>query len=394
MATPRIAFIIQRYGLEVVGGAEALCRTMARHLLPYWQIEVLTTCAHDHMTWANAFPAGTSEIEAVTVRRFPVDRPRHVATFNRCNERILLRFHSFGEEERWMDLQGPHSAALQAHLAEHGGDYDGFVLFNYLYATTYDSLARVGRRFYLVPFAHDEPPVYLRLFEKVFRSPRGIVFCTDEERDFIRGRFAFPLPSAEVIGMGVDLPAEADAERFRAKFDIRQPFMLYAGRIDESKGCDELFRDYLNYRAGLGPSGRPLLLVLCGSSQLTIPPREDIRYLGFVSEQDKSDAMAAARFLVLPSRFESLSIVLLEAWAAGAPVLVNGHCDVSVGQCRRSGGGVWYRNGDEFRAAADWLARDDELRERLGRQGREFVRRYYHWPRIIERYREFIRFDS
>jgi glycosyltransferase involved in cell wall biosynthesis len=175
---------------------------------------------------------------------------------------------------------------------------------------------------------------------------------------------------------------------------MREPFMLYAGRIDESKGCDELFRDYAAYRASAGPSDRPLSLVLCGSSQLTIPKGDDIHYLGFVSEQDKSDAMAAARFLVLPSWFESLSIVLLEAWTAGTPVLVNGHCEVSIGQCRRSGGGLWYRNGDEFRAAADWLARDDDLRARLGQRGRDFVRRFYPWPRIVERYLEFIRFDS
>ena len=394
MAIPRIAFVIQRYGSEVVGGAEALCRAIARHLAPHWVIEVLTTCAIDHMTWANALPAGTSEVEGVTVRRFPVDRPRNVQLFNRCNERILMRFHSFEDEREWMDLQGPYSSALQAHLVEHGRDYDGFVLFNYLYATTYESMSRVGERFYLVPFAHDEPPIYLRLFDEVFRSPRGIVYCTDEERAFIQKRFAFPLPPYKVIGMGVDLPTNAEGERFRAKFNIREPFMLYAGRIDESKGCDELFRDFAAYRASVASAGRPLSLVLCGSSQLTIPRREDIHYIGFVSEQDKSDAVAAARFLVLPSRFESLSIVLLEAWATGTPVLVNGHCDVSVGQCRRSGGGIWYRNGDEFRVAADWLARDDDLCARLGRSGREFVRRFYHWPRIIERYLEFICFDS
>ena len=394
MNRPRIGFIIQRYGPEVVGGAETLCRAIARRLAAYWAIEVLTTCAVDHMTWANVLPAGDDADERVRVRRFPVDRPRNVRRFNRCNERILMKFHSLEDEQEWMDLQGPHSTALQTYLAKHAGAYDGFVLFNYLYATTYESLKRVGRQFHLVPFGHDEPPIYLRLFEETFRSPRGIVFCTDEERDFIRGRFPFSLPPHEVIGIGVDLPAGADGERFRAKFNICEPFMLYAGRIDESKGCDELFRAFAAYRARAGQSGRALQLVLCGSSQLTIPQRHDIRYVGFVSEQDKSDAMAAARFLILPSRFESLSIVLLEAWAAGTPVLVNGQCAVSVSQCRRSGGGLWYRNGDEFVAAADWLARNDGLCACLGRTGREFVRRFYQWPTIIQRYREFIRFDS
>jgi len=394
MNRPHIGFIIQRYGPEVVGGAESLCRAIAQRLTSHWTIEILTTCAVDHMTWSNEMPPGTSEIEGVMVRRFVVDRPRNVQAFNRQNERVLQEFHTFEDEREWMNLQGPHSGALQTYLAEHGREYDGFVLFNYLYATTYESLKWVGERFYLVPFAHDEPPIYLRLFDEVFRSPRGIVFCTQEECDFICGRFSFPLPPHEVIGMGVDLPADADGERFRAKFNIREPFLLYAGRIDESKGCDELFRDFAAYRERVGSADLALALVLCGSSQLTVPRRESIHYVGFLSEQDKADAMAAARCLVLPSHFESFSIVLLEAWATGTPVLVNGYCEVSVGQCRRSGGGIWYRNSDEFCAAADWLARNDNLRATLGRKGREFVRRFYHWPRIVERYRSFIRFDQ
>jgi len=392
MSRPRVGFIIQRYGPEVLGGAEAICRAIARHLSAHWTIEVLTTCAVDHMTWANALPTGTSDVDGVTVRRFAVDYPRNIRRFNRQNERILMRFHSFEDERRWMALQGPHSSALHDYLAARARDYDGFVLFNYLYATTYESLGQVGKRFYLVPFAHDEPQIHLRLFEDVFRSPRGIAFCTEEERDFVRTRFPFSLPPSEVIGVGLDPPAEADGERFRAKFDVGEPFMLYAGRIDESKGCDELLEDFADYRRRYG-SGGALALVLAGSGRMKIPQCDGIHHVGVIRGQDKWDAAAAARFLVLPSHFESLSLVLLEAWATGTPVLVNSHCAVSVGQCRRSAGGTWYRNSDEFCAAADWLARDDDLCARLGRCGREFVHRHYRWQTIVERYVEFVRFD-
>lgn len=393
MSRPRIGFIIQRYGPEIVGGAEALCRAIAKRLAPHWDIEVLTTCAVDHMTWANALPAGTSDVDGVTVHRFPVDRMRNVEQFNRHNTRILMKFHSLEAEKHWMKLQGPQCFALQAYAVEQRDEFDGFLLFNYLYATSYESHQRLADRYFLVPFAHDEPPIYLRLFDDLFRSARGIMFCTEEERDFARRRFPFALPPAEVIGMGVTPPDVVDGERFCAKYDIQEPFLLYAGRIDPSKGCDDLLRDFAAYRARAGATEHSLSLVLCGSSQLTIPRRDDIRYLGFVDEADKWDAMAAARCLVLPSFFESLSIVLLEAWATGTPVLVNGRCEVSVGQCRRSGGGLWYKNRDEFVAAADWLARDATLCKRLGHSGREFVNRHYRWPKIIERCLQFIRFD-
>jgi len=393
MSRPRVGFIIQRYGREVLGGAEAICRDVARRLVPHWQIEVLTTCALDHMTWENSYPPGESEDEGVTVRRFAVEEPRNVRRFNRHNEKTLLRFHTAEDERHWMDLQGPHSRTLQTYLSEHARDYAGFVFFTYLYATVYESLDKMSKPFYLVPFAHDEPPVYLRLFEDVFRSPRGIAFCTEEERRFIAGRFPFALPPSEVIGTGLDLPDEADGERFRAKFNIHEPFMLYAGRIDESKGCDELFKDYRTYREWAGED-HALSLVMAGSGRLTIPRRKGIHHVGVIRGQDKWDAMAAARCLVLPSHFESLSLVLLEAWAVGTPVLANGLCRVSEGQCRRSGGGLSYRNSMEFCAAADWLAHDGNLCTRLGRSGREFVGRLYQWPRIVERYVAFMRFDQ
>ena len=155
-----------------------------------------------------------------------------------------------------------------------------------------------------------------------------------------------------------------------------------------------LLENFAAYRKCSRGCDRALSLVLCGSRRLTIPARDDIRYLGFVDEQDKWDALAAARCLVLPSWFESLSIVLLEAWATATPVLVDGNCTVSAGRCRRSRGGLWYLNRDEFCAAADWLARDDGLCARLGRSGRAFVDRLYRWPTIVERYRNFIRFEQ
>jgi len=395
MKRPRVGFIIQRYGAAVFGGAEIHCRALVQRLAPHWSIELLTTRAVDHMTWADALPAGVSDEDGVAVRRFGVDRPRNVARFNRLSARILAHAHTLEEERAWMALQGPTCSALQRHLETHARDYDGFVLFNYLYATTYDSLPRLGGRpAYLLPLTHDEPPVYLRIFEDVFRAPTGLVFNTPAERAFVGRRFPFALPPHTTIGMGIDLPADADGARFRAKFGIDGPFMLYAGRIDESKGCDDLLRDFLLYRERLGRGARSLALVLCGAGSLPIPRHDAIRYVGRLNEQEKWDALAAARCLVLPSRFESMSIVVLEAWAVGTPVLVNGLCAVSEAQCRRSGGGLFYRHGDEFGAAADWLAHDDALCARLGAGGRAFVREQYAWPVVVQRHLDFIRFDS
>jgi hypothetical protein len=188
-----------------------------------------------------------------------------------------------------------------------------------------------------------------------------------------------------VVGIGAQVPRETRPERFRRSYDLRAQFAIYVGRIDENKGCKELFEFFQRYAAT-----RPgnLALVLVGGSVMPVPSHPRIRHLGYLPDEDKFDAIAAAEVLIMPSFYESLSIVALEAWALGRPVLANGRCDVLRGQCVRSNAGLYYDNYEEFAEALHRIETDRGLGDALGEHGRQFYSRHYTWPTIERRYLE------
>jgi glycosyltransferase involved in cell wall biosynthesis len=380
----RVAFVVQRCGVEVNGGAEQLCLRIAQRMTAYWDVEILTTCALDYVTWADHYPAGPEWVDGVTIRRFPVEAPRDIAQFNRLSERLHPRRSSapLAEQEAWMRAQGPWSPELFAFLDQQRDAYEAFLFFGYLYATTYFGLPQVRDKAWLAPLAHDEWPIYLSMWDRLFGLPRGFLFNTPEEREFVQRRFAQLKPEGPVAGVGVDPPADSNGARFRQRYGINDPFLLYMGRIEPAKGCDELFTHFIEWRRR---ERQPRKLVLLGRAVMEIPTHPDIVALGFVDEQIKWDALAACELLVMPSPYESLSIVLLEAWTVGKPVLVNGRCPVLVGQCRRANGGLWYEHFGEFALGLRVLEQDG-LGARLGEQGRRFVERQYRWSRIEQCY--------
>jgi glycosyltransferase involved in cell wall biosynthesis len=379
----RVAFVVQRCGLEVNGGAETLCLKIAERMSKYWETEILTTCALDYTTWKNHYSPGVTEVSSVRIRRFRVAQQRNIKAFNRLSEKISPRLKeaSLKEQEAWMLAQGPWSPDLIAYIKQYKHDYDAFLFFTYLYATTYFLLPLVAEKAYLAPLAHDEWPIYMSMWDKFFEKPHGFIFNTVEERDFLKARFPKLSWEGSVAGVAVESPKAYSAEGFRRRYNLDEPFVLYIGRIDPSKGCEQLFSYFMELRKQESTSRK---LVLLGKPTMPIPQHPDIIALGFVDEQTKWDALAACDLLVMPSPYESLSIVLLEAWAVGKPVLVNGRCEVLVGQCRRAQGGLWYTNKDEFRVAIEKM--DERVRNQLGVQGNSFVRTNYVWSKIEEKY--------
>jgi glycosyltransferase involved in cell wall biosynthesis/SAM-dependent methyltransferase len=384
----KVAFVVQRYGLEVNGGSELHCRQVAEHMAQYWDVDVLTTCALDYITWQNEYPPGPTTVNGITVQRFPVDVPRDVAAFNQLSANVLVGGGAGRDAElHWMKAQGPCSSALLAYLQHHHQTYDMFVFFTYLYASTFFGLPLVADRSILVPTAHDEPPIYLEIFRELFCLPKVLIFNTTEEQDFVNQRFGTQDILQEVVGVGIEMPTDARAERFLAQHAQEleeRAFILYVGRVDASKGCRQLCSHFMRFREDVPEY--PLKLVLLGSQAMEIPPHPDIVALGFVSDQDKDDAMAAAQVVMLPSPYESLSMVALEAWQQGKPVLANGTCAVLRGQCKRSNGGLWYDNYAEFQETLSLLLQEAGLRERLGVSGRSFVQRCYAWTAIEKQY--------
>lgn len=379
----KVAFVVQRCGIEVNGGAEFLCRRIAERMSQYWDVEILTTCALDYMTWEDYYQPGLLEVNGVKIRRFPVDRPRDVESFNQFCGRLELRAKeaSVEEQEAWMKAQGPYSSKLMNYIEQHEPNYDAFIFFTYLYATTYFLLPKVQHKAFLAPCAHDEWPIYMSTWDFFFKKPRGFIFNTLEEKQFLQSRFFHIGIEGEVAGVAVDPPESWSADRFRQQYRIEEPFLLYVGRIDLSKGCGTLFENFMKLRA---TESTPRKLVLLGKSAMSVPHHPDIVPLGFVDEQTKWDALSACDLLVMPSPYESLSMVLLEAWMLGKPVLVNGGCEVLVGQCRRSQGGLWHTNYYEFQAALNIMS--TTVKRQLGIQGKRFVETYYSWGDIEKKY--------
>ncbi|MDH4197075.1 MAG: glycosyltransferase family 4 protein [Candidatus Aminicenantes bacterium] len=379
----KVAFVVQRYGLEVNGGAELHCRWVAEHLRKYFEVEVLTTRAADYVTWRNHYPEGVETVNGITVRRFPVARPRHPQRFGRIQEFVFHHEHGEEDELRWLEEEGPLAPALIDYIKGHRDDYDFFIFFSYRYYHSYWGIDAVREKSLLVPTAERDPVTNLRIFHELFRKPRALVYNSPEERAMINALAGNEAVPGDVVGVGTEVPADAAPERFRSRHGVEGEYIIYLGRIDENKGCRRLFDHFLRFKR---ETGSPVKLLLVGNSILRIPAHPDLLYMGFLPEEDKFDALAGAAALVMPSFYESLSMVTLEAWAMRRPVLANAQCEVLKGQCLRSNGGLFYENDEEFKEALGLLLADARLREILGENGRRYFDANYAWGIIEGKY--------
>ncbi len=375
---PRVAFVVQRYGEDITGGAEAHARSVARRLSAKASVEVLTTCATDHLSWANELPPGTSRDGRVVVHRFPVERPRAMKAFNRLSDRVLGRPQDLMTEEQWLAAQGPIAPGLFRALSTRRDEWDAVVLFTYLYAPAQRGVPLVANKALVVPTAHDEPPLAFHSFADVFEKPRALLCNTPEEEALIRSRFPNAARS-RIVGVGIE-PEQGDAERFKKVFGLRGSYLLYLGRLEAGKGVPELVRYHQRLVKDFHDAPT---LVLAGAGEL-LPTGEKIRTVGRLDESQKWDALSGALAVCVPSRYESLSLVTLEAFAVGTPVLGNAACEVVVGQLRRSKAGVAFHDAESFAEAVRAVG---EERARLSKSGRAYAKRF-GWDAIIEAYLE------
>ena len=377
----KLAVVVQRYGADINGGAELHARYIAERLARHASVEVVTTCARDYVTWKNELTPGVERINGVAVRRFPVARQRRPDDFGRRSQRVFEKTHSIADELGWLESEGPSSPALVDYVVKAAADLDFVILFSYRYYHSWHLARRLPEKSIIVPTAERDATIGLSIFGPVFRGVRALMYNSPEERAMIQAATANTDVPGVVVGVGSEVPERTDPERFRRTFKIARPFAIYIGRIDENKGCGELFSHFQRYAAAF-PHGMDLVLI--GSAVITVPKHPRIHHLGFLDDRDKFDALAASDLLIMPSYFESLSMVALEAWALGRPVLANGRCDVLRGQCIRSNAGLYYDRYEEFVEALYSLESNGPLNARLGRNGREFFKRHYAWP-VIER---------
>lgn len=383
LSQKRIAVVVQRYGEEVNGGAELHARWLAERLTEIAEVHAITTCAIDYHTWANAYPPGESSLNGVRIHRFTVDAPRKTG-FLEQTAALLKNRHSLFDEVQWVKDQGPYSTGQLAYIREAYTFFDLFIFVTYLYAPAFFGLSLVSDKAILVPTAHDEPYLRFPAFRSLFHLPQAIIYNTEPEKQLVNDITHNDHVPQIVAGVGINVPQEVSAVRFRGKYGITGPFLVYVGRVDESKNVPELLDFFCRYQ---DENGENLKLVLIGKVNIPLPDRPDIISLGFVPEEDKFDAIRAASVLMMPSLYESLSMVALEAWLMETPTLLNGRCDVLKYQCRQSNAGLYYYTYDEFAMALRLLLGNPDLRAQLGRQGRAFVAARYDWDIVMAKYR-------
>jgi glycosyltransferase involved in cell wall biosynthesis len=385
----KLAFVVQRHGASIAGGSEAHCRGLAQRLSSRHDITVLTTTATDYVTWANALPPGETRDGAVRVIRFPVRRPRRLKTFADVSDEVFDGFASRERQEEWFRENGPDCPALLDYLRERGRDFDLVLFWTFRYAPSYFGVPLVADRAVLVPTAEEDQAIGLEVLEEFFRKPAGHLFLTPEEAALVAARAGRRLEPSATIGAGLEPapPQTAADEALLADAKIPEEYVLYLGRVDRNKGCHTLLEYFEEYAV----SPNAATLVLAGPATMDVPRHPRIRALGYVADDLRRALLGRARALVVPSRYESLSIVLLEAWNHGVPALVNAECRVLRGQVERANGGLTYRSAAEFREALDYLLSHPAERIAFGRQGLAYLEREYRWPVVLERVEELLR---
>lgn len=352
-------------------------------------IEILTTCVEKfNSDWnVDYYKEGIEFINEVQVRRFKI-RKRNVRLFDEINDKLMKNLSvSYAEEELFLK-EMVNSPDLYDYIGEHYEDYGVFAFTPYMFGTTFFGIQRCMDKAVLIPCLHDEGYAFMEHFKENFSKVRGMAFLSEPEYIFAHQIYDLRNVCTSVLGTGLDTQILSDQERFRNKYGIRSPFILYAGRKDAGKNVPLLISYFRKYKL---KNETDLKLILMGGGKIEIPQDmvHEIYDLEFVPAQDKYDACAAAEFLCNPSRYESFSLVIMESWLCGRPVVVFAGCEVMVNFVMESNGGLYFNNYSEFEACVNYISSHKEESDRMGRNGREFVISNFDWNIVVEKYKEF-----
>ncbi len=391
----RLLFVVQRYGHDVAGGAEAACRDVATRLAARGHhVRVLTTCARTYTTWEDEYPPGETELEGVVVERLSVRNPRDPDLFAEVDSRLdgLGNRATDSLQHSWAWLQGPDVPDLPAAIERHAPHHDAAVFFTYLYATTRVGIAAAAGLVptALVPCAHAEPPLRWRINRRTFELADRRLFLTTEEAELVSATFPDRVPS-HTVGLGTDVglqaPDAAAVAAFRREHGLGdRPYLVSVGRVDPNKGSDWLADMHIAWRRLAGSADIPLVFV--GDPVHPLPASPDLIVTGFVSAEAREAAISGSLALVHPSPYESFALTLIEAWGLGRPVLVHHDSPVLAGQVGRSGGGLTFDGLDTYDVAVTALAHRPGLADALGAVGEAYVTEHYRWEPVLDRWEQ------
>ena len=384
----KIGFVIPWYGEDIPGGAEAELRGIVHHLAEQGvEVEVLTTCVKSFQDdWdTNYYRSGLTIEAGIPVRRFKV-RKRNRRLFDEVNLKLMKDSRIDQDEESIFCQHMINSDALYKYMRKQQGSYSAFAFIPYMFGTTYYGCQIAPQKSVLIPCFHNESYVYMECFQKAFSQVGGMIFNAEPEKQLAKRLFGVDGEKYKTFGIGLSTDWKANPERFRAKYHINEPFILYAGRKEPGKRVDQLISYFLEYKKR---NPGDMKLVLIGGGDIEIPDPEQIIDLGYVDTQDKYDAYGAATLFCNPSQMESFSFVIMESWLAERPVLVNGKCDVTRSFVVDSSGGLYYDNVREFEATINYIVNHQSIAKQMGQNGRRYVLDKFDWKVITPRYIEY-----
>lgn len=412
----KYAFISPRYGAEITSGAEHAARLIAEQLSERHDVDVLTTCANDASTWKNETSEGTDRVRGVLVRRFSVNQPHDAASFERLSQTVFAGGQSRQDEIEWVRRLGPSSPGLIDFLKRHHRNYDALAFFSLFHATTLQGFQVAPERSVLFPHLDLHPALRFGLWPELLRQARAIGYFSDCERKIGRAFLSIAPATEEVVGIGINAarqqsyprhqqdpadnpetestaasePEEPAAEDylagrgvpFRRRHRLYGPMAMYGGRVGPSNGCEEMFEYFDSFASTDGDTA----LVLMGVKLMKVPEAPYIRHAGVLPDRERMIAYEAADVTLAPDAADLLAETVLESLAVGTPVLAAAMNEAAVDHVRRSNGGLYYANRDEFVEALRKMTADPRLRGKMGENGRQYVREHHRWDAVLARF--------
>jgi glycosyltransferase involved in cell wall biosynthesis len=416
----KLAFITPRYGADIVSGAEHLCRLLAEQVCERHDVDVLTTCARDTHTWKNEYSEGVDRVRGVLVRHFAVNQIHDAAAFEQFSTRVFSEPHGHDDEREWVRRLGPSAPGLLDFLKRQHRNYDALVFFSLFHATTLNGITVAPERTVLFPYMHLSPALRFGIWNDALSSVRAIGFTSSAERRLARGFFRNLPHGDEVVGIGVDIPAQQTYPRhqqnpddvvtddegdpstaptdeasdylagrgvpFRRRHRLYGSFALYAGRVEGDNGCEEMLEYFDTYASADGD----IALVLMGLKLMKLPEERYIRVAGTLPDRERMIAYEAADVTLAPDPDDLVAQSVLESFAVGTPVLASARNTAAVELCTRGGGGLYYSDREEFVEALRQIMTNVRLRQRLGESGRQYVRQQHRWDAVMGRFERLI----
>ena len=392
MHMKKLGFIIPWFGENIPGGAEMELRGIATHIAEAGiEVEILTTCVKDfNSDWnEDYYKPGEDVVNGLCTRRFKVRR-RNVQLFNEVNYKLMNDIAITAEEEKIFIEEMVNSPDLYKYIQEQQEQYEAFVFIPYMFGTTYYGIKACPQKSILIPCFHDESYVYMDIYKQVFENMAGIIYLAKPEMELANCIFDLKDVKQGLLGAGVDTNWESDGDRFRQKYKIDNPFIMYAGRKDAGKNVDTLVKFFCEYKKR---NKNKMKLILIGGGEVHIPEtsREDIIDLGFIDMQDKYDAYGAAVALCQPSVHESFSLVIMESWLCERPVLVHEDCEVTKNFAIETKGGLYFKTYFDFEGCLNYYLSHPEIANAMGINGCSYVHQNFEWEVIVDKYIKFIR---